>query len=454
MKTKQQQSGGAAALRDVSVHPNGSGAVAMRDVSVQANGGGAAALKQAGLRKERKRRSLPGFIAVLGPAFVAAVAYIDPGNFATNVEGGAKYGYLLVWVVVAANLMAMLVQYLAAKVGIATGLNLPELCRKHMPRPLTWFLWVQAELIAIATDLAEFVGAAIALNLLFGVPMFIGGLMTAVIAFVLLALQSRGYRKFEIAIVGLLALVFFGLIYDLSMVGFSPTGIAKGLVPHFSGADSVLLAVAILGATVMPHIVYLHSALTQNRIKTTNTKQRKALLKLQRSDVLIALGLAGLINLVMLVIAAELFHTNGLIVNTIEGTHAQLARMVGGGAALAFAVALLASGLSSSSVGTYAGQVIMQGFIGRHIALFWRRAITMAPALIVLALGWNTTQCLIISQVVLSFGIPFALIPLIWLTCKREIMGELVNRFATTVTAVVIAAIIIGLNGYLIYDKL
>jgi manganese transport protein len=407
------------------------------------------------LAKRRGRRGpLAAFIAALGPAFVAAVAYIDPGNFATNVEGGARYGYLLVWVVLAANLMAMLVQYLAAKVGIATGLNLPELCRKHLPRPLVWFLWLQAEFVAIATDLAEFVGAAIALNLLFGVPMFIGGLITAVVAFGLLALQTRGYRRFEIAIIGLLALVFLGLIYDLCVVGFSPSGIAKGMIPHFSGSDSVMLAVGILGATVMPHIIYLHSALTQNRIKPKTSEQRKSLLKLQRSDVLIALGLAGLINLAMLVIAAELFHTNGVVVNTIEGTHSELARLVGGGAALAFAVALLASGLSSSSVGTYAGQVIMQGFIGRHISLFLRRAFTMAPALIVLAIGWNTTQCLIISQVVLSFGIPFALIPLIWLTCKRELMGELVNRYATTITACLVAAIVIGFNGYLVYDKL
>ena len=333
------------------------------------------------------------------------------------------------WVIIAANLMAMLVQYLSAKVGVATGRNLPELARDALPRPVTWGLWVQAEIIAIATDLAEFVGAAIALNLLFGVPPFDAGLMTAVVAFAILALQTRGYRRFELAIAGLLGIVLLGFAYDLLQVGVDAPAFVSGLVPHFDGTDSVLIAVGILGATVMPHVVYLHSALTQGRIKAENDGERRQLMRFQRVDVMIAMGLAGVINLTMLVVAAQLFHDSGRTeIDSIEGAHAGLETLLGGGAALAFAVALLASGLSSSSVGTYAGQVVMQGFINFRIPLFLRRAITMTPALIVLASGANTTDVLVLSQVVLSFGIPFALVPMILLTRRADLMGALVNR--------------------------
>jgi manganese transport protein len=405
------------------------------------------------LRRLRARGRVRGRLALLGPAFVAAVAYIDPGNFATNIAGGAKYGFLLVWVIIAANLMAMLVQYLSAKVGVATGRSLPELCRDVFPRPVTWGLWVQAEVIAIATDLAEFVGAAIALNLLFGVPPFVAGLMTAAVAFAILALQTRGYRRFELAIGALLALVLLGFAYDLSQVTVDTGALAAGLVPGFQGTDSILIAVGILGATVMPHVVYLHSALTQARVKAEDDDERRELMRFQRVDVMIAMGLAGIINLTMLIVAAELFHDTGRTgVDTIEGAHAGIQTLLGGGAALAFAVALLASGLSSSSVGTYAGQVVMQGFIDRRIALFLRRAVTMMPALVVLALGLNATDTLVISQVVLSFGIPFALVPMIILTRRRDVMGALVNRGATTVVAAVVAALIIGLNIFLLYE--
>jgi manganese transport protein len=412
-----------------------------------------AAPQMSALRRVRAQGPVRGRIALLGPAFVAAVAYIDPGNFATNIAGGSKYGYLLVWVIIAANLMAMLVQYLSAKVGVATGRSLPELCRDAFPRPVTWGLWVQAEIIAIATDLAEFVGAAIALNLLFGVPPFTAGLMTAVVAFAILALQTRGYRRFELAIAGLLGIVLLGFAYDLSQVGVDGPEFAAGLIPGFEGTDSVLLAVGILGATVMPHVVYLHSALTQGRIKAENDDERRELMRFQRVDVMIAMGLAGVINLTMLVVAAELFHDSGRTgVDTIEGAHAGFEALLGGGAALAFAVALLASGLSSSSVGTYAGQVVMQGFINFRIALFLRRAITMAPALIVLASGVDATDTLVLSQVVLSFGIPFALVPMILLTRRRDLMGRLVNRPHTTAIASVVAALIIGLNAFLLYE--
>lgn len=390
-------------------------------------------------------------LALLGPAFVAAVAYIDPGNFATNIAGGAKYGFLLVWVIVAANLMAMLVQYLSAKVGVATGRNLPELCREHFRRPVRWGLWAQAEIVAIATDLAEFVGAAIALNLLFGVPPLAAGLMTAAVAFVILGFQVRGYRRFELAIVALLGIVCLGFLYDLTHVSVDAGALAGGLVPSFSGTDSILLAVGILGATVMPHVVYLHSALTQDRVPVRDDEERRRLLRFQRIDVVVAMALAGAINLTMLVVAAALFHTGqDSGIDTIEGAHAGIERLVGGGAALAFAVALLASGLSSSSVGTYAGQVVMQGFIKRRIPLVLRRAITMAPALLVLGIGLDATTTLVASQVVLSFGIPFALVPMILLTRRRDVMGALVNRPVTTAAASVVAALIIGLNGFLL----
>jgi manganese transport protein len=407
------------------------------------------------LQQLRSRGRMRETLAVLGPAFVACIAYVDPGNFATNIAGGAKYGYLLLWVLLSANLMAMLIQNLSAKIGIATGRNLPELCREHFPRPVAWGLWVQAELIAMATDLAEFVGAAIALNLLFNIPLFHAGLITAVIAFGILALQTKGYRRFEAVIAGLLGLIILGFLYDTLRIGFDAGEAAKGFIPGFAGTDSILLATGILGATVMPHVIYLHSALTQNRIPTHDDKERRRLLGFQRLDVTIAMGLAGLVNMSMLVIAASLFHDHGLVgLDSIEEAHTQFGALAGGSAALAFALALLASGLASSSVGTYAGQVVMQGFIARTIPIVFRRLVTMTPALIVLAVGLDPSRSLVISQVVLSFGIPFALVPLVVLTRRRDIMGALVNRPLTTVVASVVAGLIIALNGFLLVDTL
>jgi manganese transport protein len=407
----------------------------------------------ADLRELRARGRVRGRIALFGPAFVAAVAYIDPGNFATNIAAGAEYGYRLIWVIVAANLMAMLVQYLSAKTGVATGRDLPELCREHFPKPVRYGLWVQAELVAMATDLAEFVGAAVGLNLLFGVPLLPAGLITAVVAFGILALEQRGYRRFELAIIALLAIVFFGFAYDLLSVGADPGAAIAGLVPGFVGSDSVVLAAGIIGATVMPHVVYLHSALTKNRVTARSNADRRTLLGYQRWDVGIGLGIAGLINVSMLLVAASLFNSTGNTgIDSIEAAHASLGQLVGGGAALAFAVALLGSGLSSSSVGTYAGQVVMQGFIRRRIPLFLRRALTMLPALVVLAMGLPTTDSLVVSQVVLSFGIPFALVPMVLLTRRKDVMGPLVNRRATTVAASLVACVIIVLNVYLIGD--
>jgi manganese transport protein len=306
----------------------------------------------------------------------------------------------------------------------------------------------------MATDLAEFIGAALGLELLFHVPMLAAGLITAVVAFAILALEQRGYRPFELAIAGLLGIVFLGFAYDLTAVGASPRGIAAGFVPTLA-SDRLLLISGIIGATVMPHVIYLHSALTKSRVSCRDDAERRELLRFQRLDVVVALGTAGLVNLAMLFVAASVFnHTGVPDVDSIEAAHAGLGRLVGGGAALAFAAALLASGLSSSSVGTYAGQVVMQGFVRRRIPLYVRRGLTMLPALVVLGLGLPATDSLVISQVVLSFGIPFALVPLILLTRRADIMGPLVNRPITTAAATGIAVVIIVLNSYLLYATL
>jgi manganese transport protein len=401
------------------------------------------------------RGTVRATLTMLGPAFVASVAYVDPGNFATNVQGGARFGYALLWVVMAANLMAMLIQYLSAKLGIVTERSLPELCRELFPRWLSWGLWVQAELMAMATDIAEFLGAALGLNLLFGVPLFTAGLMTGAIAFGLLELQRRGFRRFELAITALLGIVFAGFLYETLKIGPSVHESLRGLIPGLGSSTELYLAVGIVGATVMPHVIYLHSALMKGRMNTRNDAERRRVLRFERIDVLIALGLAGVINLAMLAVAAKLFHTTGLSgVSTIQDAHAQLGRLVGGGAAIAFAVALLASGASSSSVGTFAGQVVMAGFIDVRIPIVLRRAVTMTPALVILALGVNPTSALVLSQVALSFGIPFALIPLVILTGRRTVMGGQANRRLTSLLAYGVAATITAMNAFLIGQQL
>jgi manganese transport protein len=347
--------------------------------------------------------------------------------------------------------MAMLIQYLSAKLGIVTDRTLPELCRERFPRWVTWALWLQAEVMAMATDVAEFLGAALGLNLLFGVPLFAAGLITGAIAFGILALQSRGYRPFELAIAALLGIVLAGFLYETLRIGPSAHDAVKGLIPGLSGSNSLYLAVGIIGATVMPHVIYLHSALTRGRIAYRDDAERRRALKFERLDVLIALGLAGVINMAMLAVAAKLFHVPGLAgLNTIQGAHHAFGQEIGGGAALMFAVALLASGASSASVGTYAGQVVMAGFIKVRIPVQVRRAVTMLPALLLLALGANTTGALVFSQVVLSFGIPCALIPLVVLTSKRDVMNQHVNGRLTTAVAFAVAALITGLNVFLI----
>jgi manganese transport protein len=401
-------------------------------------------------QRRRGFRVLP----FLGPAFVACVAYIDPGNFATNIAGGSKFGYTLVWVIVAANLMAMLIQTLSAKLGIATGRNLPEVCRERFSRRTSIALWLQAEAIAMATDLAEFLGAALGFHLLLGIGLFPAALITGVTAFLILGLQRFGFRPFEAtiaAIVGVIGACYVGeLFYAKPPLG---TVAKHAFLPQFAGSESVLLAVGILGATVMPHVIYLHSALMQGRILPKTDEQARRLYRYTRIDVAIAMSLAGLINVAMLVTAASTFYKSGLLhVESLETAHKTLAPIVGGASSTLFALALLASGLSSSTVGTLAGQVVMQGFIRRRIPVVVRRLVTMLPALIVIGIGLDPSRTLVISQVVLSFGIPFALIPLVMFTSKREIMGHLVNHKATTIAATVIATVISALNVFLLYQ--
>jgi manganese transport protein len=400
-----------------------------------------------------ERKGLRALWPFLGPAFIAAVAYVDPGNFATNISGGAQFGYLLLWVILTSNLMAMLIQSMSAKLGIATGKNLPEVCRERFPKPVTLGLWVQAEVIAMATDLAEFIGAALALNLLFGVPLFPAGLMTAVGAFAILELQRRGFRPLEAVISALVGVIVVAFAFQMFYARPEADRILAGLfTPQFAGTESVLLAAGILGATVMPHVIYLHSALTQRRVVGRTDEERKKVFRFELIDVVIAMAIAGTINASMLIMAAALFHANGLNVGDIDLAFEQLKVLEGNAPAILFGVALLASGLSSSSVGTMAGQVVMQGFINRRIPLFLRRLITMLPALVILAVGLNPSRSLVISQVVLSFGIPFALIPLLIHCRNRNVMGALVNRRLTTAVATVVVTLIVSLNVFLLYQ--
>jgi manganese transport protein len=388
----------------------------------------------------------------LGPAFIACVAYIDPGNFATNIAGGSKFGYRLVWVIVAANLMAMLIQTLSAKLGIATGRNLPEVARDRFGRRTTIGLWLQAEAIAMATDLAEFLGAAVGFHLLFGWGLFPSAVLTGIAAFAILGLQRWGFRPLEAVIAVLVGVI--GACYLAELTFAHPnygSVFHHAVVPEFGGSEAVLLSVGILGATVMPHVIYLHSALTQDRLVPETDEDAQTLLRYTRVDVIIAMSIAGLINVAMLVMAASTFFQKGLLdVDSLEGAHKTLQPILGGASSALFALALLASGLSSSAVGTLSGQVVMQGFIRRQVPLMVRRLVTMVPAFVVIAIGVDPSRTLVISQVVLSFGIPFALVPLVYFTARRDIMGALVNRRITTVAASLIAGVIIGLNIFLL----
>src|SRR5512143_447122 len=388
----------------------------------------------------------------LGPAFIASVAYMDPGNFATNIQGGAQFGYQLLWVIVASNLMAMLIQSLSAKLGIASGLNLAEQCRNNFPRPVVWTMWVLMELVAMATDLAEFLGAAIGFNLLFGIPLWLAGIFTVVVTFLILALERYGFRPLEAVITALVGVVAFSYLIEtlLDRPEWS-TVLYHAVVPQFSGTESVLLATGILGATVMPHVIFLHSALTQGRIVTRDPQQQRRLFRYELVDVFVAMGLAGLINMAMLIMAASTFFNHGLTtIGTIEEAHRTLEPLLGKAASSVFAISLLASGLSSSSVGTMAGQVIMGGFVHREIPTWIGRLVTVFPPMIVIMIGLDPTRTLVISQVVLSFGLPFAIVPLILFTRRRDIMGELVNSRPITIITSLVAVLIIALNLFLL----
>jgi manganese transport protein len=388
----------------------------------------------------------------LGPAFIAAVAYIDPGNFATNIAGGSKFGYTLVWVIVASNLMAMLIQTLSAKLGIATGKNLPEVCREEFSRRTSFLLWLQAEAIAMATDLAEFLGAALGFHLLFGIGLFPAAVLTGFAAFAILALQRFGFRPLEATIAAIVFVIGGCYVVELFYANPPLLTVAKhAVLPQFQGSESVLLAVGILGATVMPHVIYLHSALTQTRIVPGSDDEARQLARYTKIDVVIAMTIAGLINMAMLVMAASTFFQSGhKNVDSIEGAHKTLEPLLGSAASTLFAIALIGSGLSSSAVGTLAGQIVMQGFIRRRIPIIVRRLVTMAPAFIVIGIGLDPSRTLVISQVVLSFGIPFALVPLVLFTSRRRIMGVLVNHKGTSLAAAAVAALIISLNIFLL----
>ena len=399
-------------------------------------------------QKGRLARILP----FLGPAFVASVAYIDPGNYATNIQGGAQFGYTLLWVVLASNLMAMLVQALSAKLGIATGMNLAELCREGYRRPIVWGMWVLMEIVAMATDVAEFLGGTLGLNLLFHVPLFTAGLITAAVVFGILAVERYGFRPVEAVITALVGVICVSYVIETILDRPDLGELAyNAVVPRFAGTESVLLAAGILGATVMPHVIFLHSALTQGRVVTRDPAQLKRLFRFECVDVGIAMSLAGLVNGAMLIMAASTFHAKGLTqIATIEEAHRTLTPLLGAASSWVFAISLLASGLSSSTVGTMSGQVIMQGFIHRRIPIWVRRFVTVLPTLVIIRIGLDPTRTLVISQVVLSFALPFALVPLLQFTAKGELMGPLVNRRTTSLAAGLVVALIIALNLFLL----
>jgi len=403
------------------------------------------------LRGETK--GLKRILPFLGPAFIAAVAYIDPGNFATNIAAGSKYGYLLLWVIALSNIMAILIQTLSAKLGIATGQNLPEVAGNQYSKPVNIILWLQSELVVMATDLAEFTGAALGFYLIFHVPMLISAVIVAILSFLILMLQARGVRKLEAGITAMVVVVVLAFAFQIFWAEPNGYDLLKGLfIPQFQGVDSIMLAAGILGATVMPHAIYLHSSLTQNRVVGVNDLEKEKIFRFEFIDILIAMVVAGLINGSMLVMAGALFHQNGLAIEDLDVAFKELGSLVGPASAILFGVGLLSAGLSSSSVGTMSGDIMMRGFIKKHINLYVRRIITMLPPLAVILSGVNPTWALVMSQVILSFGIAFALIPLIVFTSDRKLMGALVNKKVTTIVAWCVAVLIIGLNLFLLYQ--
>lgn len=403
-----------------------------------------------------RRSGWRAILPFLGPAFIASVAYVDPGNFATNIQSGAQFGYLLLWVVLVSNLTAMLIQALSAKLGIATGLNLAEVCREQLPKPTILGLWLVSELAAMATDVAEVLGAVIGLRLLFGMPLLAAGALTGLITFGLLGLQRRGFRLLEFIIAAMVGVIAICYLLETRLAAPDAFEIGKhAVLPEFQGTDSVLLAVGILGATVMPHVVFLHSHLTQGRIPALAPDQARRAFHFEAVDVVIAMSLAGLVNAAMLIMAATTFHASGANgIGSLEEAHATLSPLLGPAAGAIFAISLLVSGLSASTVGTLAGQVVMQGYLRRTVPVWLRRAATLLPAFVVIGLGLDPSRTLVMSQVVLSFCLPAALIPLVVFTSRRGLMGGLVNRPTTTAVAAAVTGLILALNLLLVYRTL
>jgi manganese transport protein len=394
-----------------------------------------------------RRRGVRAFLPFAGPAVIASIAYMDPGNFATNIQGGAQFGYLLLWVVVLANLVAMLFQSLSAKLGIVTGQSLAQLCRTHFPRPLVYAMWVVSEVAAMATDLAESLGAAIGLSLLFGLPLLTGLLITFAATYVMLLLQGRGFRPIEMLIAAFIGVIAVCYLIELFVAPPAWGAFAyHAVVPGLAGPESVMLAVGIIGATVMPHAIYLHSSLTQGRMPARNDAERRRILGYSNREVLVALGIAGLVNMAMMAMAATVFHEGHAEVAAIETAYHTLVPLLGFGAAAVFMTSLLASGLSSSVVGTMAGQTIMQDFVRFRIPLSVRRLATMIPAVIVVAMGVDSTHALVLSQVVLSLVLPVPMIALLVLSGRRDVMGSFANRRLTQVVAIVAAVVVVALN--------
>jgi manganese transport protein len=402
-----------------------------------------------------ERRGLRDYLAFVGPAVVVSIAYIDPGNFATNIQAGAKYGYGLLWVVVLANLIAMLFQALSAKLGIVTGRNLAEMCRDEFPRPVVWAMWVISEVAAMATDLAEFLGGAIGLSLLFQTPLIAGMILTGLVTYGILISDRYGFRPVELIIGSLVGIIALCYVIELFIAPVDwEAALTHMVVPRVADAEALLLAVGIIGATVMPHAVYLHSSLTQTRTPPRDAEARRRLVRISNREVAIALTVAGLVNLAMVIMASGAFHAGHDDVAEIETAYHTLTPLLGAGAAAVFLISLIASGVSSSTVGTMAGQVIMQGFVGFGIPIWVRRLVTMAPAFVVVGLGVNATKALVISQVVLSIALPLPMIALILFTGRRDIMGPLANGRLVHWAAIAGTALVLMLNLVLILQSL
>lgn len=388
----------------------------------------------------------------LGPAFVVSVAYIDPGNFATNISGGSKFNYTLIWVILASNLMAIFLQTMSAKLGIATGHNLPEMCAKTFSKPVNWVFWATAELGAMATDLAEFLGGTLGLNLLFHIPMIYAGLITGFLTFIICYLEKYGQKVIEVVITVLVAVISIAYLIEIFLAkpDWAQVGVHT-FVPSLPNGDAVMIAVGMLGATVMPHVIYLHSQLVQCRCKATNLQDQKHHLKMEKIDIIIAMNIAFFVNAAMVVVSAAVFYRNGVIVETMQEAHKSLEPLLGPLSSGAFGIALLASGLSSSAVGTMAGQTIMKGFVNISLPVNLRRLITMMPALIIIAVGVNPMHALVLSQVALSFILPLPIIQMLIISRRKDLMGEFANRQWVQVVGILIAAVIIALNMLLLY---